>query len=120
MSAILLEGCTADEILALPSETLNALVLRDEALVFRVGSAEMLGRFRIENDTLLLELGHIDGGGEGGLPALASLAQRYARREGLTWIEWHVHAVRCAKPNLKLRRVLERRGFVVRDIAGVG
>jgi len=31
-----------------------------------------------------------------------------------------VHAVSCAKPNLKLRRVLDRRGFVVREIPGFG
>jgi len=35
-------------------------------------------------------------------------------------IEGIVHAVSCAKPNLKLRRVLERRGFVVEKIDGVG
>lgn len=68
----------------------------------------------------MLELGHVDGGGEGALPGLAALAARYARREHLAFIEWRVHAVHCARPNLKLRRVLERRGFIVRKIDGVG
>lgn len=67
-----------------------------------------------------MELAHVDGGGEGALPALASLANRYAQREGLQFLEWRVHAVHCAKPNLKLRRVLERRGFVVRELPDVG
>ncbi len=30
---------------------------------------------------------------------------------GFATIEWVVYAVHCASPNLKLRRVLERRGF---------
>jgi len=41
-------------------------------------------------------------------------------RRGLSAVEWIVHAVNCARPNPKLRRVLERRGFEVRDIAGIG
>jgi hypothetical protein len=120
MSQVLLEGYTVDEILELPNEELQAIVLRDEPLVFKAGSANMLGSFKVSGDTLVMELAHIDGGGEGALPSLASLASRYAKREGLSFIEWHVHAVHCAKPNLKLRRVLERRGFIVREIAGVG
>ncbi|MBI3229624.1 MAG: hypothetical protein HYZ45_05415 [Burkholderiales bacterium] len=120
MPQILLEGYTVDEILALPQATLDALVLRDEALVFKIGSANILGKFKVEDKTLLIELAHIDGGGEGALPSLASLLERYAKQQGLTRLEWRVHAVHCAKPNLKLRRVLERRGFVVREVTGVG
>ncbi|EJL85114.1 hypothetical protein PMI15_01908 [Polaromonas sp. CF318] len=120
MSQILLEGYTVDEVLDLPTEELQAIVLRDEALVFKAGSANMLGKFKIQGDALLMELAHIDGGGEGALPSLAALASRFARREGLSFVEWRVHAVHCATPNLKLRRVLERKGFAVRDIAGVG
>lgn len=117
---ILLEGYTADEILALPAEDLHAIVLRDEPLVFRAGSADLLGRFKIEGDALVMELAHVDGGGEGALPALAALAERYAVRAGLAFVEWRVHAVHCARPNLKLRRVLERRGFAIREVIGVG
>ena len=120
MSSLLIEGYTSEEILALSNAELNGIVLRDEPLVFRAGSANMLGRFRVEGRVFLMELAHIDGGGEGALPALASLARKYAAREGLGAIEWRVHAVHCAKPNLKLRRVLERRGFQVRNVAGVG
>lgn len=118
--APLLEGYTPDELLALPDATLDAIALSGETLVFRIGSAEILGRFGIEGDVLVIQLGHIDGGGEGALPALSAVARRYARRRGLDAIEWRVHAVHCARPNLKLRRVLVRRGFVIREIPGVG
>jgi hypothetical protein len=120
MSALLIEGYTADEILGLPNEDLKAIVLSDEPLVFKAGSANLLGRFKVEASTLVMELAHVDGGGEGALPALASLARRYALREGLDLITWRVHAVHCAKPNMKLRRVLERRGFTVGVVPGVG
>jgi hypothetical protein len=89
-------------------------------LVFKAGNANLLGRFQVENNALIMELAHIDGGGEGALPTIAALAKRYAAREALSHIEWRVHAVNCAKPNLKLRRVLERRGFSVRHVEGVG
>jgi len=117
---LLIEGYTPDEILTLPNDELRAIVLSDEPLVFKAGSASLLGRFRVEGAALVMELAHVDGGGEGALPALASLARRYAVREELRSIDWRVHAVHCAKPNLKLRRVLERRGFVIGSVAGVG
>jgi hypothetical protein len=117
---MLIEGYTSDELLALPNKELRAIALSDEPLVFRAGSANLLGRFRIEGEALIVELAHVDGGGEGSLPALAALARRYAIREGLRSIDWRVHAVHCARPNLKLRRVLERRGFQVGTVPGVG
>lgn len=120
MSKVLLEGFTIDEILELPNDHLEGLLLQDEALVFKVGSASILGKFKVLDNALYLELAHIDGGGEGALPSLASLAKRYARREGLEFIEWRVHAVHCGSPNLKLRRVLERKGFVIQTIEDLG
>ena len=120
MSQVLLEGYAIDEILALPAADLEAFILRDEPLVFKAGSANLLGKFSVANGTLIMELAHVDGGGEGALPALAALANRYAAREKLEFVEWRVHAVHCARPNLKLRGVLERRGFAVRDLPGVG
>lgn len=115
-----LEGLTPDEVLALPDEALSALVLCGEPLVFRVGTAEILGRFWVAEDSLVLELGHIDGGGEGVLPTLAAVAEQYARQRGLKSLDWRVHALNCAHPNPKLRRVLERRGFIVADVPGSG
>lgn len=117
---ILLDGLTPDEVMALPEDVLDALVLCGEPLVFRVGTADILGRFWVGGETLVLELGHIDGGGEGVLPTLAAVAERYARRRGLAAIDWRVHALNCARPNPKLLRVLQRRGFAVGDVPGSG
>ena len=89
-------------------------------IVFRAGSAEILGEFKINDESLIVELAQIDGGGEGILPTLTSLAQRYAKKRGLQKVEWIVHALNCAEPNLKLRRVMERRRFQIVDIEGGG
>ncbi len=116
--AIKIEGFTPEEILALPSEQMDALVLTREPVVFQAGSASVLGEFKCSAHLLTVELAHIDGGNEGVLPTLWALAERYANKRGLPKMEWIVHAVNCAQPNLKLRRVLERRGFEVRTIGG--
>ena len=118
--SVTIEGYTPDELLALPDEQLDAFVFVGEPLLFRAGTATILGEFRIVEDRLIAELAQIDGGGEGVLPALWVLVERFAVRRGLSAVEWIVHAVNCARPNPKLRRVLERRGFEVRDIAGIG
>ena len=117
---VLFEGLTEDEILAIPAAELNELILLGEPIVFRAGSAMILGSFRIDESALVLELAQIDGGGEGILLSLGALARRFATDRGLLRIEWRVHAVSCATPNLKLRKVLERSGFEVKDIAGAG
>ena len=117
---VLFEGPQEEEILKLPRETVEELILLGEPLVFRIGSAVLLGSFKITTNRLVIELAQIDGGGEGVLIALASLARRYAKLRNLPETEWIIHAVSCAKPNLKLRRVLERRGFVIRQVAGIG
>jgi len=109
-----------DEILSLPTEMIDGLILLGEPLVFRAGSSTILGSFLVKNDSLVIELAQIDGGGEGVLLSIGSLAKRYAHLRGLLKIEWIVHAVSCAKPNLKLRTVLEKRGFIVEDLAGIG
>ena len=117
---VLFEGLSEEEILNLPQEELQNLILLGEPLVFRAGSAVLLGSFKIVRDRLVIELAQIEGGGEGVLVSLASLAKRYARLRNLSGVEWIVHAVTCAKPNLKLRRVLEHRGFIIEDIEGIG
>jgi hypothetical protein len=110
------EGLTQNELLALAPEDFDELVLVGRPIVFRVGSAEVLGEFRRDAEVLSLDLAHIDGGGEGVIPALASVAERYARLRGLRTIEWLVRATNCARPNPKLRALLEHRGFLVRTI----
>ncbi len=114
------EGYTAEEILALPSDEFDAYVFCGEPLVIDVGTSNVLGEFSVEEHALVLELAQIDGGGEGVLLGLTLLANRVAESRGLSRIEWRVHAVHCAEPNLKLRRVLERRGFEVRVLEGTG
>jgi len=117
---VLFEGLSENDILNLSSEQIEGLVLTGQPIVFRAGSATVLGEFRRDGDRLMIELAQIDGGGEGVLVSLGALAKRYARLHGLVAVEWIVHAVTCARPNLKLRTVLERRGFSVRDIPGIG
>lgn len=120
MRQIDIEGYTADEILDLPDEQLDAVVLSGRPIVFRAGTAEILGEFKIKGESLIIELAQIDGGGEGVLPTLTSLTHRYAKQRGLKKVEWIVHALNCAEPNLKLRRVMGRKGFTVTDIEGIG
>jgi hypothetical protein len=116
----LIEGFSTEEILALPQAQLDALVLTGKPLVFRAGSAEVLGEFRVLDSVLSVDLAHIDGGGEGALPAIAVLVRRYAASRRLERVDWLVRATNCARPNPKLKRVLLRRGFEVRDVAGRG
>lgn len=120
MSKIKIEGYTPEEILGLTAEQLDGFLLSGRPIVFRAGTAEILGEFKIKGNSLIVELAQIDGGGEGVLPTLSSLTQRYAKKRGLKNVEWIVHALNCAEPNLKLRRVMERRGFQVVDIEGRG
>lgn len=117
---VLFEGLREEEILDLPKETVEQLILLGEPIVFRVGSAMLLGSFKVNYNRLVVELAQIEGGGEGVLVSLASLTRRYARLHALSGVEWIVHAVSCAKPNLKLRRVLEGRGFIVKQVPEVG
>ena len=115
-----IEDYSPDEILAVPHEQLDAFVLSNRPIVFRVGTADILGEFKVRGESLIIELAQIDGGGEGVLPTLTSLAHRYAKQRGLKTVEWVVHALNCAEPNPKLRRVMERRGFQIVDVEGIG
>jgi hypothetical protein len=80
----------------------------------------LLGQFKIRSEALVVELAQIEGGGEGVLLTLWTLAERIAAKRGLHQVEWIVHAVSCAKPNPKLRQTLERKGFVVKNVPGAG
>jgi hypothetical protein len=113
---IVISGFAPEEILGLSDDDLAELVFCGEPLLFRIGSAEVLAEFRLTADTVVLELVSIDGGGEGVLPTLTSLARRYAQSRCLSHVEWIVHAVKCREPNLRLRHALERRGFVVAPV----
>ena len=110
---VTIEGFTPDEILSIPDADLDAWVFSATPIVFRAGTAEVLGQFQVANSRMTAELAHIDGGGEGVLPALTTVLRRIAERRGLKEIEWLVYATNCAKPNPKLKRVLERSGYTV-------
>lgn len=100
------EGLSPEELLAISDEDLEILVLSGEPVVFRAGTAEILGQFQVQANHLVVELAHIEGGGEGVLP--------------LSRIEWFVYTAHCARPSPKLRRVLERRGFELRNVESKG
>ena len=119
-SPLLVEGYHADDLPDALGPELEADVLSGRALVARVGSAQILMALRIADRTLTAEIAHVDGGGEGVLPALISLVIRFAKRRHLSAIEWQVLAATCANPNPRLQPILERCGFVVRDFPGIG
>lgn len=120
MDRIDIEGYSPEQVLDLSDEELEGLIFIDKPIVFHIGSAEVLGEFRLERATLIIELAQIEGGGEGVLPTIASLSKKFARKKNLRRIEWIVHALNCARPNLKLRKVMERKGFTVKEIEGIG
>jgi hypothetical protein len=115
-----IEGYTSDELLALPTAELDAFVFIGRPVVVRVGSAEVLAECHGRDTTLVVDLAHIDGGGEGALPTLTTFLDRFAQRRGFQRVEWLVRATNCARPNDKLRRVLVRKGFEIRNLAEFG
>jgi hypothetical protein len=114
---IRIEGLTVGELLALPREEIKTLVFCGKPIVFSIGTAEVLGQFRLEPPRLVVELAQIDGGGEGVLKTLWRVSEWIARDE-VDEVEWVVHALNCANPNPKLRRVLEKVGFTVTQPPG--
>jgi len=117
--ALRIDGLTVEEFEALTEEEMDGLVFRDGPVAFSVGSAEILGQFRKSQDRLEIELAHIEGGGEGALPLIWKLASGYASSRGFENVDWYVHAVNCANPNPKLRRVLLRKKFAIVEKDGV-
>jgi len=100
LSEVLFEGYTEDELLALPKEQIEAMILTGQPVIFRAGSATILGEFIAEGNRLRIELAQIEGGGEGVLLVIRALARRYAQLHQLAAIEWVVDAVhlRSAEP----------------------
>lgn len=118
--SINIEGYSAEEILNLPDEQIDSFVFINEPIIFKIGTSEILGEFKINNQSLIVELAQIEGGGEGVLPLLFMLAKKYALKRNLEKVEWIVHALNCAKPNPKLRPLMERKGFTIENIEGIG
>src|SRR6476659_3860012 len=113
VAGVLIEGIAADELLSWPLDKLRELLAVGRPIVFRAGSSTVLAAIQIEERRLIIELAHIDGGGEGVLPTLWRFGQSYARAERFVEIEWLVHATRCARPNPRLPAVLVKMGFTV-------
>jgi hypothetical protein len=113
VSKALIEGYPAEQLPDALSPELLADVLSGRSIVARAGSAKILLSAEIKVDILRVHLAHIDGGGEGVLPALMAVFVRVARSREATAVEWFVHATNCAKPNPRLRPILERRGFSI-------
>jgi hypothetical protein len=119
-SELLIEGFRPDDLPDALGPDLEADVLSGRPLVARVGTAEILFSLATDGPLLRAELAHVDGGGEGVLPTLIAVVVRLARRRKAEAIEWLVFATNCARPNPRLRPLLERRGFVVRDMGARG
>ncbi len=120
MARINIEGVSMHELINWPVEYFDELVLLDEPIIVRIGSAEVLGQFAVKDNILVVELAQIEGGGEGVLPAISRISKHIAGIKQLERIECIVHAIHCAKPNMKLRTHLEKTGFVISEVPGKG
>ena len=111
---VLIEGFEEEELLEWSkSEEFQALIFTKEPVIFKAGTSEILGQFDRSESELFIVFSHIEGGGEGVLIKLMNLFRKFARENKLTRINWIVHAVDCPKPNPKLPRILEMKGFTI-------
>ncbi len=106
-----IEGLSLDDLRALPVEELEALLAFGRPITFRMGTATILAEFNRDGGDLMVNLAHIDGGGEGVLVKLWKLIEGYAKGQNYTSISWNVHALTCANPNVRLQRFLRDQGF---------
>ena len=111
-SKILIEGLTPEELISL--DDLEGYVATGKPIIFKVGSAEALAQFSIQEKILKVEFAVVEHGGEGVLPTLIRVIERSAISQGISAIEWCVYARNCAVPNPKLEKLLNKLGFVVR------
>lgn len=106
-----IEGLTVDELKALPPQDIDALLAFGRPITFRMGTATILAEFNKEGSDLLVNLAHIDDGGEGVLVLLWKLIETYAKERDCESIRWNVHALTCANPNPRLQQFLRKYGF---------
>ena len=97
------------------SSAFQGIIFTGEPVIFSVGTSEILGVFSRSKDWIKVVLSHIEGGGEGVLLVLMNAIRNFAKTEAITEIRWVVHAVDCPKPNPKLPRILELKGFHIID-----
>jgi hypothetical protein len=115
MLQVLLEGFSVEELLKLPDPDFAKLNFHNQPLAFKAGNNTIIAQFILTPDALALEVNHLDRGSEGSLSVIASLAARYALREKRAFIDWRLPLLNCVNVNPKLRLVLERREFKIRN-----
>lgn len=120
MLQVLLEGFSVDELLKLPDPDFAKLKFHNQPLAFKAGNNTIIALFTLSPEALILEVNHLDRGAEGSLPVISSLAARYAKRENLSFIDWRLPLLNCVAINPKLRQVLERREFRIRQNPAAG
>lgn len=120
MPSVLIEGYSEEELLELAPGDFDRFAFSEDTMVLKIGSAEVLASLGVTNNVLHLELAQIDGGGEGVLPCLVRFSRKLARKRSFEAVEWYVHAVTCANPNEKLRRLLILKGFRLRTFDATG
>jgi hypothetical protein len=54
MRTVIIEGYSPGEILALPDDQFDAFVLSARPIVFRAGTAEILGEFKVRGESLIV------------------------------------------------------------------
>lgn len=114
-TAMDIEGVSPSELKALSRDDQDALLAFGRPITFNIGTADVLAEFNRRDDTLSVNLAHIEGGGEGVLATLWKLVESYAGDRGYAAIEWNVHALTCANPNPRLQRFLRSNGFAEID-----
>ncbi|MFT3997939.1 MAG: hypothetical protein QM667_11080 [Asticcacaulis sp.] len=110
-----IEGVPLKALKALSKAEQDALLAFGRPLTFRIGSANILAEFNRSDCELIVNLAHIDGGGEGVLVLLWKALQNYAADRGYLSVQWHVHALTCTHPNPRLQQFLRHQGFVEMD-----
>lgn len=121
MEELKIEGYTIQELNDLIGTTdFEELIFSNRPVVFNAGSAQILGQFHKIGNELHIDLAHVEGGGEGVLVSINSLTKKYAIKKGFEVINWYVNATNCAKPNLKLQRILKLKHYEVRTFENKG
>ncbi len=105
------EGIPLKALKALAKDELDTLLAFGRPISFHIGSANILAEFNRHEVELSVNLAHIDGGGEGVLVVLWKAVETYARDRNYEAIQWNVHALTCARPNLRLQQFLRTRSF---------
>ncbi len=106
-----IEGIPLESLRTLSRDEQNALLNFGTPVTFTMGTAIVLAEFNRSGNELIVNLAHIDGGGEGVLLSLWKAVETYATDRAYYGVQWNVHALTCAKPNPRLQRFLRRQGF---------